>query len=341
MILFYVVAGLTAFLLTFLTTPIVRILAIRWGVMDHPHSEVKTHKSPVPYLGGLAIYVGFAGALILLRVITHFPSGTLRSLWGLLLGAAFLAGVGLVDDLKKPLGLSFQSKFFFQFIAATILVLFDIRIRFIQPDWVAILLTLVWVTGISNAINLIDIMDGLASSQTLVASLGFLLISLPTEQIYVNVAASAMVGAALAFIPHNMSRKRKIFMGDMGSLMLGFLLAGLSLGTNYTQMSDVGVLAPLLVLGLPVYDTFFVSFLRIKQGKSPFLGSKDHLALKLRSVGYTTEQVVLLFASVGVVLSAGAYLLTLTPFYVSLFVVATLLLFGLYVMVKLHDVVVH
>jgi UDP-GlcNAc:undecaprenyl-phosphate GlcNAc-1-phosphate transferase len=200
---------------------------------------------------------------------------------------------------------------------------------------------MVWVTGISNAINLIDIMDGLASSQALVASLGFLLISIPTEQIYVNVAASAMVGATLAFIPHNMSRKRKIFMGDMGSLMLGFLLAGLSLGTNYTQMSDVGVFAPLLILGLPVYDTFFVSFLRIKQGKSPFLGSKDHLALKLRSMGYTTEQVVLLFSSVGAILSAGAYLLTLTPFYVSLFIMATLLLLGLYVMVKLHDVVVH
>ncbi|MBK8574135.1 MAG: undecaprenyl/decaprenyl-phosphate alpha-N-acetylglucosaminyl 1-phosphate transferase [Elusimicrobia bacterium] len=341
MILLYAVAGLTAFLLTFLATPLVRLCAIRWGVMDHPHSNVKTHKVPVPYLGGLSIFVGIAGALVFLRLTTNFPTGTLRSLWGLLLGSAFLAGVGLVDDLKKPLGLSFQWKFFFQFVAATILILFDIRIRFVQPEWLSILLTLVWVTGISNAINLIDIMDGLASSQTLVASLGFLLISIPTEQIYVNVAASAMVGATLAFIPHNMSQKRKIFMGDMGSLMLGFLLAGLSLGTNYTRMSEVGVLAPLLILGLPVYDTFFVSFLRLKQGKSPFLGSKDHLALKLRAVGYSTEQVVLIFAAVAAVLSASAYLLTLSPFLVSLLVVAGVLLFGLFVMVKLHDVVVH
>lgn len=341
MILLYAVACLTAFLVTFLITPGFRSLAVRWGVMDHPHTEIKTHKAPVPYLGGLAIFAGFAGALVLLRFATHFPSGTLRSLWGLLLGAVFLAGVGLVDDLKKPQGLSFQAKFFFQFIAAAILVLFDIRIRFVHPEWLAILLTLVWVTGISNAINLIDIMDGLASSQTLVASLGFLLISIPTEQIYVNMAASAMVGATLAFIPHNMSKKRKIFMGDMGSLMLGFLLAGLSLGTSYTRLSEVGVLAPLLILGLPVYDTFFVSFLRIRQGKSPFLGSKDHLALKLRAMGYSTEKVVLIFATAAAFLSAGAFLLTLTPFYVSLFVVAALLLFGLFVMVKLHDVVVH
>ncbi len=341
MILIYAVACLTAFLVTFLVTPLVRSLAIRWDVMDHPHTEIKTHKAPVPYLGGLAIFIGFAGALVLLRFSTHFPSGTLRSLWGLLLGAAFLAVVGLVDDLKKPLGLSFQAKFFFQFIAAAILVMFDIRIRFVQPDWLAILLTMVWVTGISNAMNLIDIMDGLASSQTLVAALGFLLISIPTEQIYVNMAASAMVGATLAFIPHNMSQKRKIFMGDMGSLMLGFLLAGLSLGTNYTRMSDVGVFAPLLILGLPVYDTFFVSFLRIRQGKSPFLGSKDHLALKLRAMGFSTEKVVIIFASTAALLSAGAFILTLTPFYISLFVVAALLLFGLFIMIKLHDVVVH
>ena len=341
MILLYVVAGLTAFLLTFLSTAVVRSLAIRWGVMDHPHTDIKTHKTPVPYLGGLAIYGGFAGALAVARFVTHFPSGTLRSLWGLLLGAGFLAAVGLVDDLKKPLGLSFQAKFFFQFIAAAILILFDIRIRFVQPDWLGMALTLVWVTGISNAINLIDIMDGLASSQTLVAALGFLLIAIPTEQIYVNVAASAIVGATLAFIPHNMSAQRKIFMGDMGSLMLGFLLAGLSLGTNYTRVSEVGVFAPILILGLPVYDTFFVSFLRIKQGKSPFLGSKDHLALKLRAVGFSTEKVVLIFAGAAAVLSAGAYFLTLTPFFVSLAVVAGILLFGLFVMVKLHDVVVH
>lgn len=341
MILLCAVAGFTAFLMTFLVTPAVRFLAIRWNVMDHPHTEIKTHKAPVPYLGGLAIFAGFAGALVLLRFATHFPSGTLRSLWGLLLGAAFLAGVGLVDDLKKPQGLSFQAKFFFQFLAAAILILFDIRIRFVQPDWLAILLTIAWVTGISNAMNLIDIMDGLASSQALVASLGFLLISIPTEQVYVNMAASAMVGATLAFIPHNMSQKRKIFMGDMGSLMLGFLLAGLSLGTNYTRMSDVGVLAPLLILGLPVYDTFFVSFLRIRQGKSPFLGSKDHLALKLRAMGHSTEKVVMTFALTAALLSAAAFLLTLTPFYISLFVVAALLLFGLFVMVKLHDVVVH
>lgn len=341
MILLYFAAFLSAFLITFLLTPAVRWAAVRWGVLDHPHTEVKTHKTPVPYLGGLSIFLGFAGALVLLRAVTHFPSGTLQSLWGLLLGAGFLAIVGLMDDLKKPLGLSFQAKFFYQFIAAGLLIAFDIRIRFVQPEWVAILLTVLWVTAISNAINLIDIMDGLAASQVVVAALGFLLISIPTEQVYVNVAAAAVVGAALAFIPHNMSQHRKIFMGDMGSLMLGFILAGLSLGTNYTKFNDAGLFAPLLILGLPVYDTLFVSLMRIKQGKSPFLGSKDHLALKLRALGYSKERVVITFIFASAVLSTAAFLLTTMPLYGTIALGAVILIAGLIILIKLHDVVVH
>lgn len=341
MILLYSATVLAAFLITFLVTPLVRLLAVRWNILDHPHTDIKTHKAPVPYLGGLAILAGFAGALVVLRFITHFPSGTLRSLWGLLLGAGFLAAVGLVDDLKKPLGLSFQSKFFFQFVAASILIYFDIRIRFVHPDWVAMILTILWVTAISNAINLIDIMDGLAASQVVVAALGFLLISIPTEQIYVNFAAAALAGSALAFIPHNMSQRRKIFMGDMGSLMLGFILAGLSLGTNYTKASDAGLFAPLLILGLPVYDTLFVSLMRIKQGKSPFLGSKDHLALKLRALGYSKERVVITFVFAAALLSAAALLLTMMPLYGTIAIGVGVLITGLVVLIKLHNVVVH
>lgn len=341
MILFYAVAFFAAFLITFLLTPAARALAVRFGVLDHPRTAVKTHKEPVPYLGGLAIYAGFAGALVLLRLVTDFPTGTLRSLRGLLVGGALLGAVGFVDDFRKPEGLSVGTKLFFQAMASALLIHFDIRINFIQPQWLADLLTIFWVAGISNAINLIDIMDGLAASQSLVVALGFLLIAIPTEQVYVNVAAAAVAGACLAFIPHNMSKARRIFMGDMGSLMLGFLLAGLSLGTAYTRVSEVGVLAPLLILGVPVYDTFFVTVVRLKLGKSPFLGSKDHLALKLRAKGFSTEQVVLVFSVAGGMLSAAAFLLTLTPFYLSLAVVSGALLLGLAVMVKLHDVVVH
>jgi UDP-GlcNAc:undecaprenyl-phosphate GlcNAc-1-phosphate transferase len=237
-----------------------------------------------------------------------------------------------------PNGLSFKWKFFFQFIGALLLLWFDIRIKFIQPPWVAAVVTVVWVVGISNAFNLIDIMDGLASSQAFVASLGFLFISLPTEEIYVNFAAAAVAGASLAFIPYNMSERWKIFMGDAGSLMLGFFLAALSLGTSYTRVSEVGLFAPIMILGLPIYDTFFVSALRIKQGKSPFLGSKDHLALKIRSLGFSSHQVAFLMAGVAACFSAVAYLVTYVPFYISLFLFAVAAMIGLYVVIKLHRV---
>ncbi len=330
-----------AFALTFLLTPAARWAALRWGVLDHPRTPVKTHKAPVPYLGGVAIFLGVAGALFLVRSLTNFPSGTLRALRALLVGGGFMLVLGLVDDLRKPQGLSFQSKFLLQFLGASLLILFDIRIRFVQPEWLALLLTVLWVAGISNAINLIDIMDGLAASQAFVAATAFLVISIPSEDVYVNLAAAAVAGACLAFLPHNFSKERKIFMGDAGSLALGFLLAGLSLGTQYTRLNQVGVLAPLLILGLPVYDTFFVSVVRLLQGKSPFLGSKDHLALKLRAMGLSAGQVVLLFAAVAVGLSSAAFLLTLTPWMVSLFVVAGVLLVGIVVLVKLQDVAVH
>jgi len=337
----YAVMFLAAFLITFLTVPLVRSWAVRWNVWDRPDHLVKTHGAPVPYLGGLAVFLGFAGSLLLLRFFSDFPTGTLRSLRGLLVGGGVLLLVGLADDLRKPRGLSVRAKFAFQVLAAFVLMHFDMKIRFIHPDWLATVATVLWVVGISNAINLIDIMDGLASSQTLVAALGFLLISIPTEQIYVNVAATALAGASLAFIPHNMSRTRRIFMGDMGSLFLGVVLAGLSLGTDYTKLSEVGVFAPLLVLGLPVYDTFFVSVLRLKDGKSPFQGSKDHLALKLRAGGRSVPHVVILFASASVVLSVCAWLLTKTPLGISLWVISSLLLVGLGVLIKLAKVVVH
>ncbi|MBK6880107.1 MAG: undecaprenyl/decaprenyl-phosphate alpha-N-acetylglucosaminyl 1-phosphate transferase [Elusimicrobia bacterium] len=341
MIVLCIATFLAAFLLTFLLTPLARWAALRWNILDHPRTAVKTHKEPVPYLGGLAIYAGIAGALLSLRWATHFPTGTLRSLRGLLLGGALMAVLGLIDDTKKPNGLSVTTKLLFQFAAAALLIHFDIRIHFIQPEWLADALTVLWVAGISNAINLIDIMDGLAASQAVAVSMGFLLISIPSEHVYVNVAAAAVAGAALAFIPHNMSRRRKIFMGDTGSLMLGLLLAGLSLGTSYTRLSEIGVFAPLLILGVPVYDTLFVSVMRLKQGKSPFMGSKDHLAQKLRAKGFTTEQVVLSFVAATGALSSCAYLLTLTPFVFSLGIVVAAVLVGIILMVALHDVVVH
>jgi len=218
--------------------------------------------------------------------------------------------MGVVDDVKKPYGLHFKPKFAVQCLAALCLLCFDFRIHFVKPDYLAIGLTVLWVVGITNAFNIIDIMDGLSSSQAVVAALGFLTISLPSEERYVNLASAAVAGAALGFLPWNLSAKRKIFMGDSGAMTLGFLLAGASLGTRYSHINDLGVFAPLLILFVPMYDTLFVMFLRLRKGQSPFLGSKDHFALRLEVLGHSRGQIVAFSAAVSAFLGIMAFLVT-------------------------------
>jgi UDP-GlcNAc:undecaprenyl-phosphate GlcNAc-1-phosphate transferase len=308
----YLIAVAAAAAFSFLLTPLVRALALRFGWMDAPSSSVKTHKVSTPSLGGVAIFASYAATLLLLRACTNFPSGTLHSLRGLLLGGALVFAMGVVDDLKKVggEGLHFKPKFAVQCLAALCLVYFGIRIQFVQPDYLALALTILWVVGITNAFNIIDIMDGLSSSQAVVAALGFLMISLPSEERYVNFASAALAGAALGFIPWNLSSQRKIFMGDSGAMTLGFLLAGVALGTRYSDINDVGVFAPLLILFVPMYDTFFVSVLRLRKGQSPFLGSKDHFALRLEKLGHSRGRIVAFSAAVSALLGFLAFLVT-------------------------------
>jgi UDP-GlcNAc:undecaprenyl-phosphate GlcNAc-1-phosphate transferase len=301
----------TAFLLTLIATPLVRIVAMRMHWLDTPESDVKTHTVATPALGGVGIWIGFAGALVTARFMTSFPSGTLYNLRAVLAGGALVFLLGIFDDLRKPMGLDWKTKMLVQTAAAGMLVFFGIKLRFITPDYLAILLTLVWVVGICNAFNIIDIMDGLAASQGAAAALGFLFIALPSEDVYVNFAAAALIGAAGGFLPWNFSARRKIFMGDSGSLLIGFVLSALALGVDYTQINPLGVFAPLFILAIPMFDTFYVMFIRIRKGLSPFRGSLDHFALRLERIGYTRHQIVALCLVASVFLSLCALLVTL------------------------------
>ena len=306
----YLAAAAVAAGVTFAATPVVRALALRFGWMDAPTSSIKTHKHPTPALGGVAIYLGFAAALLCMRFWTQFPTGTLYTLRSVLLGGTLVFLLGVVDDLLRPSGVGFKQKFAVQIIAAGLLIWFGVRIRFLQPDYLSVILTILWVVGITNAFNIIDIMDGLSASQACVAALSFLLISLPSEERYVNVASAALVGSTLGFLPWNFSRRSKIFMGDSGSMLLGFLLSAIAIGTRYSDKNDFGVYSPLLILLVPMYDTFFVMYLRLRKGQSPFLGSKDHFALRLEKLGYSRVQVVVMAATAAGMLGFGAFLVT-------------------------------
>ena len=308
----YLAAFLLPLLLSLALTPLLRLLALRFGQLDRP-TDIKTHKIPTPLLGGVAVFAAFSATLLVMRFYTSFPTGTLRDLRVMLMGGAVMFLLGFIDDLYKPHGLGVKAKFAVQFTVAIFVVMYGFRIRFIHPEYLAAALSVLWIVGVSNAFNIIDIMDGLSAGQATLAAFGFLLIAFPSESIYVNFASAALAGAALGFLPYNMSKRFKIFMGDSGSLLCGFVLALIALGTKYSSVNPLGVYAPLFILAVPIYDTLFVSVMRLRRGHSPFLGSKDHFALRLEKIGFSRRWVVWLASLATMVLSIFAWLMTQVP----------------------------
>ena len=318
----YLIAFLSSLILSLLLTPLARKLAIFLSIYDHPISEVKTHKKSTPYLGGLAIAASFVGGLTVIRLFTHLPTGTLRSLRGIFFGSFIIIVLGLFDDIKHK-GLKFQSKFLIQTLPSVLLIIYGIQMKFIQPEWFAILVTIIWIVGVTNAMNIIDIMDGLSSGIAVIAALGFFLIGLPSEEeIFVNFASIALAGACLGFLPYNLSKKYKIFMGDTGSLFIGFILAATSLGTRYTDINSLGLFAPILILAIPIYDTFLVMYFRWKKGINPFMGSKDHFALRLEKKGLPRKKILLYTYIAGIVLSFISFIVTIVNIYSAVIVYA-------------------
>jgi UDP-GlcNAc:undecaprenyl-phosphate GlcNAc-1-phosphate transferase len=306
----YALAFLSALISSSFLTPLLRIIAIKLSILDAPVTQVKTHKQSVPYLGGLAISFAWLLTLVFIRQITDLPTGTLRSLRGLVYASIIIILLGLIDDMKYK-GLGYKPKLLIQFAAAAIIVFgFDIRINFIEHSIVSTIVSLLWIVGVTNALNIIDIMDGLSSGIAFIASLAFLFISLPTEMIYVNFCAVALAGALLGFMPYNLSKSKKIFMGDAGSLFIGLILATIAMGTSYTSISEMGTFAPIVILAVPIYETFLVSWFRMRKGQSPMMGSKDHYALRLEKMGFSRKQILLITYGVCIALAFCAYLFT-------------------------------
>jgi UDP-GlcNAc:undecaprenyl-phosphate GlcNAc-1-phosphate transferase len=295
---------ITTFLLCFGLTPLFRKIALKSQFLDNPAGQLKKHTAPVPYLGGLAIYFSFLmgtlGALILAP-----PPESARVL-ALLTGGTVMALMGLADDLFS---LSPAVKFLFQILAAGLLVLFGVQLEFLPSHPVlGVVSTILWVVAVTNAVNLIDIMDGLSGGVTVIACLGFVLVPFLGEQSYVHLTAAALGGAVLGFLPYNYQPAR-IYMGDSGALFLGFILAGIAMGHGYTQMNVVALCAPLFILGVPLYDMALVMMLRTMKRRSMFRGSNDHLALRLRSLSLSVKQTVHSLWALSILLALSAGLL--------------------------------
>jgi UDP-GlcNAc:undecaprenyl-phosphate GlcNAc-1-phosphate transferase len=282
----FLVAGLVSLVLT----PVAIASAVRLGVLDRPGAH-KSHATPTPYLGGLAIVLAVTfsiGAAAALRP----DSGPLTRLGGLLAVAVVIAVVGLVDDLR---GLPVAVRFGAQLAAGLALWQLGIRVEVTQLPWIDLLITVVWVVGITNAMNLLDNMDGLSASTATIAALWFGVLALVSGQVLVAALAFAVAGGAAGFLRDNRPPAR-IYMGDAGSLFLGVMLAALGMLIELPVHPLLAAAIPVLVLTVPVLDTALVVIARIRHGISPFQGGKDHTSHRLVRLGLSVPVAVGLIA---------------------------------------------
>lgn len=280
-------------------TPITRRLAVVLGVLDQPSAR-KIHQTPTPLMGGLAIY----GALVL-ALLLFSPPFYLVELGAILAGATWLVLVGFVDDRRGMLPLV---KLGGQMIAAIVLVLAGIQVRIFPSQALNVAFTLLWIVFIINAMNFQDNMDGLAAGITAIASIAFFVMAVQQELSLVGSMAAALGGASIGFLIYNFNPASS-FMGDMGSMVLGFLLAVLAIKLNFRVPAERQVITwmvPVVVLGLPIFDAALVILTRLIEGRSPMMGGKDHTSHRLVSLGLSQRAAVLALYAVCAALGVAA-----------------------------------
>ena len=317
----HVATFLGATMFSLLLVPTVREFARSRQIHDNPGGH-KSHRSPVPYLGGVAMALSFSAAMVVGVAVwrsARLENGDLNLALGnlvtqgdglvrelvVMLGVALLFSLmGLVDDLR---GLSPWLRFFVGLGLATSVVLFGISLNSPLPAWAAGVISVVWILGMTNAFNLLDNIDGLAAGTAAVASGSFFFIAVINEQQFSALLAIGLAGAMLGFLRSNF-HPASIYMGDAGSLFIGFMMAylGLKMRTTVTEIPQL--FAPVVVLGVAVLDTTVVVVSRVRRGVSPFTGGQDHLSHRFLRLGLSVRRSVtsLLVASVALgVLAVG------------------------------------
>ncbi len=297
----YLAAGacsLLSLLLSLYLTPIFRDAAKDFGIVDTPDGALKTQKEQVPYLGGIAV---FSAVLFPVSLFLRFSD----KVSGLLLASSVIVLLGLIDDIGK---LSPRIKLFVQLIAVFLLLKSGIRIRIAMfPDLVCIGLTFLWMFVMTNGFNLIDVMDGLAAGVAVVSSVFLAVVFAWRGNEIGMILCLSLASALFGFLRFNRP-PAQIYLGDTGSLLIGFLLGGLALEGEYAAWNPHGWLTALAIFAVPLFEIAFVSFLRFRRGASIMKGSRDHFSLRLRRWKLSVGQTVAASCLVAV-LSAGVGLL--------------------------------
>jgi UDP-GlcNAc:undecaprenyl-phosphate GlcNAc-1-phosphate transferase len=297
-------AFLTSFLVVFCSVPLFMALAARFKIVDIPGGR-KIHKIPTPLLGGAAIYLGLS-----LGFIVNLSS--LHNLWPFLISATLIFALGLANDIKE---LSAQLRLACQVLIALFFTLLVERISFFPPglwgDTAEIVITVVWIVGITNAYNYLDGLDGLATGSAIINCFFFAAILFKASQYPVSLFLAILMASCLGFFPYNFKRA-KIFLGEAGSTLLGFSLACAALMGNWAGDGIVKVCIPILILGAPIFDMVFTTVMRIKEGKVRTLlgwfsyANKDHFHHYLLDLGLhnTGAAVFIYFVSFSLGISA-------------------------------------
>ncbi len=296
----YLLMAASALMLAIGSTPVMRLVALRFGVIDQPAAR-KIHANPVPLLGGAAIYVAFILVLLLFGDRRY-----IHEVVGIFIGATLVSLMGVVDDRW---GLGSYVKLVGQLLAACILVYSGVQVS-IWGNWLDIVVTIGWVVGITNAMNLLDNMDGLSGGIAMIAAVFFTLLASLSDQYLVGALAAALAGACAGFLVYNWNPAH-IFMGDTGSLFLGFLLAAVGIKLRFPSNSDtITWMIPVLVLAVPVFDTTLVFISRLRRGKNPLTTpGKDHISHRLAFLtGSRREAVLLCYLLAGVVGLASIFI---------------------------------
>lgn len=306
----YIVVFVVAFTVSLISTPFSIWFAKRVGAIDKPKAR-GMHKEPIPRMGGIAIVIGFMIAILVF--MPFIEDLDMKQCFGILSGALVIVILGMIDDIYD---LRARIKLIFQIIAAIIAICSGVRINFLawpfvsNIDVLSIPITMLWIVGTTNAVNLIDGLDGLAAGISAIASICILILCMMTGGVQSVFFTASLAGACLGFLPRNFN-PAEVIMGDTGSTFLGYILAVTSITGVFKGYAALAIIVGVLAIGIPIFDTTFAIFRRIINKKPIMQADRGHLHHRLIDRGYSPKRAVVIMYGISIISAAAAIVIAM------------------------------
>ena len=320
----FIFSFILAFFISIYGTPLAQKVAYRYNILDFPDSALKKQKKPVPYMGGVIVYFAFISPAALLFDFN-------RELLGISFASSIILIIGLFDDLKA---ITPKIKFLFQIIATYILLKSGICINLsFIPPWLNIILSFIWILSMINAFNIIDIMDGLASSVGTLSCFTIFVISLYNNNFLISILSLSLGASLLGFLKFNW-QPAKIYLGDAGSMFIGLVIGALAIMGDYCKYNDIAFISGIIIVAIPIFDMIFVMTLRLLHKKSPFFGTPDHFSLRLKqkynlSSSKTVSIIIIIQLALSAIVILNFYTNQTITIITTIIVLAFFLIFGI------------